>query len=89
MTSEAPHLVLASASRSRQAMLAAAGVTAAIQPAQVDEEEVKLSLTAEQASPAQIAETLAELKARRISSNRKGAMVIGADQVLELKGGAL
>ncbi len=83
---EAPPVVLASASRSRQRMLAAAGVSVGIEPAAVDEEEVKLSLKAAAASPAQIAETLAELKARRVSSRHGGALVIGADQVLELKG---
>lgn len=86
LRSEGPPVVLASASRSRRRMLIDAGVAAEIEPARVDEEEIKASLSAEQASPAQIAETLAELKARRVSGRHAGALVIGADQILELEG---
>ncbi len=82
-------VVLASASRSRGRMLAEAGVSAATDPAQVDEAEIKASLAAERATPAQVAETLAELKARRVSQRHPGALVIGADQVLELEGALL
>ncbi|MDJ0611924.1 MAG: Maf family protein [Kiloniellales bacterium] len=82
-------VVLASASRSRARMLAEAGVSVAADPAQVDEAEIKNSLAAEQATPAQVAETLAELKARRVSQRRAGALVIGADQVLDLEGALL
>ena len=81
-----PALVLASASRSRATMLAAAGGAFATDPAGVDEAEVKKSLLAEGARPADVAETLAELKAQQVSRRHAGALVIGADQVLECNG---
>ena len=83
---EAPPLVLASASASRAALLRQAGLTAATDPAQVDEAEVKTGLKAEGASASQIAETLAELKAQKISRRRPGALVVGADQMLDCGG---
>ena len=84
--SDLPVIVLASASRSRSAMLSAAGVTFVTDPAGVDEDEVKRALAAEQAAPMEIAETLAELKAQQVSRRHPGAIVIGADQVLECNG---
>jgi len=79
-------LVLASASRARQALLAAAGVPFVADPAALDETEVKESLRSEGASSAAAAETLAELKALRVSARHAGALVVGADQILELDG---
>lgn len=71
-------LVLASASTSRARMLQAAGVPFDIVPAHVDEDAIKQSML----SPRDIADTLAELKALRVSSRYPGALVLGADQVL-------
>ena len=79
-------LVLASASESRRAILAQAGVAFSAEAANVDEAEVKESLKAEGASATQAAETLAELKARHVSRRHPGALVIGADQILECEG---
>ncbi len=76
-------VILASASRSRQALLAAAGVEAAAIPAAVDEDAVKLSMRAEGASVADQAMALAELKAIRVSTREPG-LVIGGDQMLGL-----
>lgn len=81
-----PALILASRSPSRSALLAAAGLTFATEPANVDETEVKRSLHAEGADPAQVAETLAELKAMRIATRYPRALVIGADQMLACDG---
>jgi septum formation protein len=81
-----PRLVLASASPSRAAVLRQAGLTALSEPAQVDEAEVKTALQAEGARAQDVAETLAELKAQKISRRRPGAFVIGADQMLECEG---
>lgn len=78
----APPVVLASASAARAAMLAAAGLDVHCHAAAVDEESLKASLKSEGATPAQIAETLAELKAQRVSAKYEGALVIGADQML-------
>lgn len=77
-------LVLASASRVRARLLAAAGVDFETLPARIDELAVKESLIGE--DPRNIADALAELKALRISSMRPGRLVLGADQVLSLEG---
>lgn len=79
-------LVLASASRTRRAMLEAAGVPFDTEPARVDEEEIRLALVAAGAPPRDVADKLAELKALRISSRRAGEVVLGADQVLDHRG---
>ncbi|MEX0757997.1 MAG: Maf family protein [Tistlia sp.] len=78
--------MLASASGSRRRLLAAAGLAFEALAAGVDESEVKLALQAEGAEPIQAAETLAELKAARVSAQRPGALVIGADQLLACDG---
>ena len=83
---EAPEVVLASASRSRLELLRRAGLHLRAEPARVDESEVKTSLRAEQADAAAAAETLAELKASKVSLRAPGALVIGADQILDCEG---
>ena len=70
---EAPEVVLASASRSRLELLRRAGLHLRAEPARVDESEVKTSLRAEQADAAAAAETLAELKASKVSLRAPGA----------------
>ncbi|MCG8357556.1 MAG: Maf family protein [Kiloniellales bacterium] len=82
----APPLVLASASPSRRRLLAEAGVALQWDEARVDESEVKDALKAEGAEPEQVAETLSELKAQRVSRRHPGALVIGADQMMECGG---
>src|ERR1700756_1543485 len=79
-------IVLASASRVRRALLEGAGVGLRVDPASIDETAVKESLAAGGAKPAEMAETLAELKAQRISPKHPGLMVLGADQILECAG---
>lgn len=79
-------LVLASASITRADMLRRAGLACVVDPAHVDEDEVKRALRASGASAGDLAEALAELKARKISSRHAGAWVIGADQVLDCQG---
>ncbi len=81
-------LVLASGSRTRAEMLRAAGVEIEVHPARVDEEEVKAALKAEGAEAREIADALAELKARRVSGRFPGRLVLGADQVLVCEGEA-
>jgi septum formation protein len=78
-------LILASASPSRRQLLASAGLVFAIEPAGVDEEEVKRSL-APRAAPQELAETLAEMKAVRVSAKQPDAMVVGADSTLACNG---
>ncbi|MFT7058985.1 MAG: septum formation protein, partial [Pseudorhodobacter sp.] len=56
------------------------------QPARIDEEAIRAGLEAEDATPRDIADTLAEMKARKIADKVSGAVVIGCDQVLDFKG---
>lgn len=82
-------LVLASASPTRRRMLEAAGVSVTVAPARIDEAAVKAAMQAEAAPARDLADTLAELKASRISLRRPGELVLGADQVLVLEGRVL
>lgn len=86
MTPAAPQLILASASSSRQTLLAQAGVPFSADPAAIDEQEIKRALRAEDATADAVAETLAELKAQKISRRHPEALVLGADQMLEHEG---
>lgn len=86
MSSETPLVVLASASKTRAMLLENAGVKVETQAAHVDEDAVKETLKAEGASAVQVAETLAELKAVRVSAKYPGAFVIGGDQTLDCEG---
>jgi len=81
-----PALILASTSPTRRRVLENAGLTFETASPGVDEEEIKLSLKTSGATGAQIAETLAELKANRISGKIPEALVIGADQILSCNG---
>ena len=84
--SGAQEVVLASASRPRRDMLLRAGVRLRVDPAGVDEDEVKASLRIEGARAEQAAETLAELKAQQVSRRHPRHLVIGADQILDCDG---
>ena len=75
-------LILASGSEIRAQLLRNAGVAVDIVPARIDEEAVRASLQAEAATPRDVADTLAELKAQRIAVKHPDALVIGSDQVL-------
>ena len=78
-------LVLASGSRIRATLLENAAVAFSVEVPRIDEEAVKQALLAEDAKPRDIADALAEFKARRISDKRPGALVIGCDQVLDFE----
>ena len=84
--SASPTMVLASASTARRTMLRNAGLIFETEAARIDEEEIKTALRAEGADGAQAAETLAELKAQRVSARHGGSLVIGADQILDCEG---
>ncbi|WP_341704218.1 Maf family protein [Ferrovibrio sp.] len=80
-------LILASASSARAAMLRQAGLDFAVQPARIDEAEIKRALQAEGAGPREAAEALAELKARRgTPATGDDSFVIAADQMLACEG---
>lgn len=80
------NILLASASEIRAQLLRNAGLSVTAEPARIDEEAIKRSLEAEGAKPRDVADFLAEMKAAKLSSRNPGILVIGADQVLELKG---
>ena len=82
----APKIVLASASVIRRTLLTNAGIPCVADPGAVDEDEVKRAMKAEGASASAVAETLAELKAMRVAPRHSGALVFGADSMLECNG---
>jgi septum formation protein len=79
-------LILASASRSRQAMLKAAGVDFVVQAASIDERALATDLLSQGKDAGAIALALAEQKAIAISRQNPGDMVLGGDSVLALGG---
>jgi septum formation protein len=82
----AMNLILASGSEIRRQLLTNAGVPFTVQKARIDEIMIRDSLEAEQAKPRDIADTLAEMKALKVSEKNPGALVLGCDQVLEFDG---
>ncbi|MFD2173074.1 Maf family protein [Rhodobacter lacus] len=81
-----PELVLASASEIRANLLRAAGLAPEVRPARVDEEAIRAGLMADGASPRDLADALAEAKARQVGRACPEALVLGADQILECDG---
>ena len=82
-------LILASGSSIRTQLLRQANVAHDISVARIDEEMIKAALMADSAPPRDIADTLAEMKARKISDKNPGALVLGCDQVLDHRGSLL
>ena len=82
-------IILASGSEIRATLLRNAGVEFEVIIPRVDEATMKASLIAEGASPRDIADALAEMKALRVASKHPDALVIGCDQVLEFRGNLL
>lgn len=78
-------IILASKSAARRAVLTGAGVPFEVAVAGVDEDAVKTAMLAQGATPRDVADALAEIKAVRISASRPG-FVIGSDQTLEFEG---
>jgi septum formation protein len=81
-------IVLASASAIRERLLRAAGLAIAAVAARIDEEVMRMAMSAEGARPRDIADALADAKARKIASRFPDAIVIGCDQVLDFAGQA-
>ncbi len=77
-------LILASSSPIRLRLLRAAGLDVTSRSPRVDEDATRDALLAEGATPRDIADTLAEMKARKIAERHPGDLVIGCDQVLAL-----
>ena len=79
-------IVLASKSKVRKEILDKHYIDSIVEPSNVDEDVVKLSLIKEQASPEIISKNLAELKANKVSTKKIDQMVLGADSVIDLDG---
>ncbi|APX13115.1 Maf family protein [Tateyamaria omphalii] len=79
-------IVLASGSSIRAQLLRNAGVPFDAMAPRVDEDAIKDALIAEGAPPRDVADALAEMKARKVADKVPGAMVIGCDQVLAFDG---
>ena len=79
-------LILASASRARAGMLERAGVAVTCDPAGIDEDDIKRECRAAGATVEATADILAERKAHAVSLRHPGALVLGADQMLECGG---
>ncbi len=79
-------LILASGSEIRASLLRNAGVTFDVSVARVDEQAIKQSLVSEGANARDLADALAEVKARNISQKNPTSLVLGCDQVLDHSG---
>ena len=81
-------LILASSSTIRLQLLQAAAVPVTAQPARIDEDTIRRALEADGARPRDIADTLAEMKARKVADRHPSDFVLGCDQILSFKGKA-
>jgi septum formation protein len=75
-------LVLASRSASRLALLRSLGIEAQANPARIDERAIEADMASRGAAPIVVARALATEKARAVSRELRGRIVLGADQVL-------
>lgn len=78
------HLILASKSASRRAMLDAAGVAYDSIPADIDERAVEAGLQG--AAPSEVAEALAVAKAAAVAALHSQALVLGSDSLVVCDG---
>ena len=79
-------IILASKSKVRKDILDKNNIESIVEPSNVDEDIIKLSLLKENASPEIISKNLAELKANKISAKIQDKIVLGADSVIDLDG---
>ncbi len=79
-------IILASKSKIRKKILDKNNIESIVEPSNVDEDIVKLSLLKEKATPEIISKNLAELKANKVSAKKVDHIVLGADSVIDLDG---
>ncbi len=77
-------LILASGSKTRQALLKNAGLQFTAAPADVDERAIEDDLPSDERDPVSVARHLALAKAIEVSRRNPGAYVIGCDQTMSL-----
>jgi|TARA_B110000238_G_C16033934_1_gene398784 septum formation protein len=79
-------IILASKSDVRKKILKENKIDCLIEPSNVDEDSVKVSLLKEKATPVIVSKNLAELKANKVSQKFSGEIVLGADSIIDLEG---
>ena len=79
-------IVLASKSGVRKEILRKNKIDCDVEPSNIDEDEVKISMINEDATPTLISKNLAELKANKVGRKFFDRIVIGADSVIDLEG---
>ena len=78
-------IILASKSEVRKKILDKYNIETKVVVSNVDEDQVKLSLLAEGASPLDISKNLAEIKSLKVSTKHQDQLVLGADSVISLR----
>ena len=79
-------IILASKSKVRELLLKNAGLSFVSVDAAIDEEQVKLSYINAGYTPRDVADVLADMKAKKLSNRFPRQLVIGCDQILSFKG---
>ena len=79
-------IILASKSKVRKNILDKNKIENIVEPSNLDEDIIKLSLLKEKANPEIISKNLAELKANKVSMKKTDEIVLGADSVIDLEG---
>ena len=77
-------IILASKSEVRKKILEDNNIKSDVIASNVDEDEVKISLQAEGATPLVISKNLAEIKSIKVSNKNPDRLVLGADSVISL-----
>ena len=77
-------IILASKSEVRKKILDDNNIKSDVIASNVDEDEVKISLQAEGATPLIISKNLAEIKSIKVSNKNPDRLVLGADSVISL-----
>jgi len=80
------NIILASRSEVRKKILNQNDISCEVEPANIDEDQIKKSLLIEKVTPKIISKNLAELKANKISKKNPNELVLGADSVVDLNG---
>ena len=79
-------LILASQSQTRKALLEQAGLAFSTAAAELDERALEQGAIEAGGDGRDVALLLAQRKAAAVSVNHSGALVIGADQIVEING---
>ena len=79
-------IILASKSKVRKEILDRNNIANTVEPSNVDEDIIKISLLSEKVNPEIISKNLAEVKANKISMKYPDKLVLGADSVIDLGG---